>query len=340
MTIEQLIVGLKNSDSYKTTHSIIRGFNNPSELTQDEIEQCIEIAKNNLQVYGTLNYKEGSGVRNFYRTILNSYNGERKEAVEFIKELVFIIDNSDIVSFLEEQKRVIRDNNTYKKYEWCDEQENILFTLCDGLYHANSVSTSISFIKHKKLYSRSYGDKEFPDEQTPQWSDNLDKKAGVINDIFFDNCDCRLLSKAGSAYGPVTFVLDENMLKDNSLNIRITKTNPAMDKKEWSDLLYENKYFKDIEELKAEAENSSFPFRTSFSHHTTIWNKEYIDIKDVKYIIIERHENYAISEKIKNRLKEELCKSDLCIPVVIRNECPQAEIHRTASDEVLWEIPV
>ena len=79
------------------------------------------------------------------------------------------------------------------------------------LYHANTVTTSISFIQAGGLLSR--GDVEKNDLlQTAQESDGVDKTFDVWNDIFLDTADLHKLFSRQNRYGPVLFVFDVNLL--------------------------------------------------------------------------------------------------------------------------------
>lgn len=97
---------------------------------------------------------------------------------------------------------------------------------CTCLYHVNSVPTSLTFLEHGCLLSR--GNVEANNLiQTPQKSDEIDKKFGLWNDIFFDSVDIHNRRKNINFYGPVMFVLSLNILSDYRNNIFITKSNPV-----------------------------------------------------------------------------------------------------------------
>lgn len=113
------------------------------------------------------------------------------------------------------------------------------------LYHCNTVETSLSFLKSGGLLSREQCLKmNLP--QTPQVTDEIDKKYNIFNDIFFDSIEIQ--KKTGiSYYGPVLFVYDINVLDliDNE-KIRVTRKNPI----NWISLDTEsNRYFTDIDTL-------------------------------------------------------------------------------------------
>lgn len=56
------------------------------------------------------------------------------------------------------------------------------------LFHANTVTTSLSFISEGGLLSRGEVEKRGL-KQTSQLSDDDDKLYNIWNDVFFDSCD-------------------------------------------------------------------------------------------------------------------------------------------------------
>ncbi len=95
------------------------------------------------------------------------------------------------------------------------------------LYHANTVSTSITFLNNKSLLSRKFvtDNNLF---QTDQYSDEKDKKFDIYDDIFIDFVDIHEEWKRHNFYGPFLFVFSIELLKsDNIKTLRITKKNPV-----------------------------------------------------------------------------------------------------------------
>jgi hypothetical protein len=95
------------------------------------------------------------------------------------------------------------------------------------LYHANTVSTSITFLNHKSLLSRKYveDNKLF---QTTQYSDEKDKKFDIYDDIFLDFVDIHEEWKRHNKYGPFLFAFSIDLLKSDEIqSLRITKKNPV-----------------------------------------------------------------------------------------------------------------
>lgn len=113
-------------------------------------------------------------------------------------------------------------------------------------YHANTVTTALSFISSGGLLSRG-GVEGMGLVQTPQSSDDIDKIHGVWNDIFLDTEDLHTRFNRQNFYGPVLFVISTDfLLNENNLDIWITKDNPIY----WVDNMpLEDKYFLNVQEL-------------------------------------------------------------------------------------------
>src|SRR5690606_6072642 len=94
------------------------------------------------------------------------------------------------------------------------------------LYHANTVTTSISFIKADGLLSRGAIESSGL-VQTPQKSDWIDKEYNVWNDIFLDTIDLHSYFNRQNYYGPVLFQLSAKFIIEEDYDISITKKNPT-----------------------------------------------------------------------------------------------------------------
>lgn len=117
-----------------------------------------------------------------------------------------------------------------------------------NFYHANSVLTSCTFLEQAALLSRGYVERNKL-KQTPQSSDDIDKKYGIWDDIFLDTVDIHYRSRQKNHYGPVLFVLDAtSVLKDKNLEgtLRITRENPVHWK---SGQQPKDRYFETVEEF-------------------------------------------------------------------------------------------
>lgn len=116
-----------------------------------------------------------------------------------------------------------------------------------ALYHANTVGTSITYLRNGGLMSRGFVENSglF---QTPQSSDNIDKVLDVWNDIFIDTTDLHSFFSRENYYGPILFELDRELIIDEKFEIWITKNNPIY----WnSNTTLEDRYFQNVDELKA-----------------------------------------------------------------------------------------
>src|SRR5437879_6502931 len=79
------------------------------------------------------------------------------------------------------------------------------------LYHANSITTSCTFLEQGGLMSRGLVEGRGL-EQTKQLSDRIDKKYGIWHSIFLDHIDIHHRANGLNLYGPVLFVLDLEIL--------------------------------------------------------------------------------------------------------------------------------
>lgn len=131
------------------------------------------------------------------------------------------------------------------------------------IYHANTVRTSCTLLAKKGLLSR--GAVELiGGDQTPQKSDEDDKKLGIWYDIFFDNVDihlhlsqCTNQSACINLYGPVLFKYRLEALLDLDIlrNIKITRTNPI----DWFRNNNGNTdFFSDIDEIERNYRKGNF----------------------------------------------------------------------------------
>lgn len=254
------------------------------------------------------------------------------------------IDNSEIYQFLIQEKNKMMQRQGYQARSWYDTEHAMTISICDGLYHANSVSTALSYIWHGMMYSRQYGEQNFTTEQTVQISDETDKQDGVYNDIFMDNCDIRGITGKHSAYGPVSFVLDEKLLLNPGLHVRIMKMNPGNmeNGRKFGELSIEEKYFTTREELEKCAEESTYPFRTVAKFHTTLRNRKSIPLTSqiLKYILVEKNQHMEQSEAVKEKLEQALVQAGLGeVPVILRQTDPNWHIRMSTSPWELWKIP-
>jgi len=115
------------------------------------------------------------------------------------------------------------------------------------LHHANTLSTSLTFIENRALLSRYYVEQNNL-YQTPQKSDLEDKKYNVWDYIFLDGEDLHIRYNRANKYGPILFRFNIEMLVSPSIRaIQVTKSNPWY----WKDNTpISEKFYSSTEELK------------------------------------------------------------------------------------------
>jgi hypothetical protein len=124
------------------------------------------------------------------------------------------------------------------------------------LYHANSVTTSCSFLKSGAFLSR----KAVEDQgmaQTPQYTDNIDRQYGIWSCVFFDHVDIHYRARKANNYGPVTFRLSvtELLRLPSGTSIQVTRCNPVH---WWRAVNESERYFASPEELHSSLKFGDF----------------------------------------------------------------------------------
>lgn len=130
--------------------------------------------------------------------------------------------------------------NNSELYDFLIEKEVL------ALYHANTVRTSLTYFAERGLLSRGAVESKGL-IQTPQSSDEVDKVLNVWDDVFLDTVDLHSFFPRQNYYGPVLFVLDIDLIKDEEFEIWITKNNPINWKKATPD---DERYFIDVDDLR------------------------------------------------------------------------------------------
>jgi hypothetical protein len=122
------------------------------------------------------------------------------------------------------------------------------------LYHANSVLNSCHFLRAGALLSHGAVE-ERGLCQTPQTSDEGDKKFGIWFDVFADSVDIHNRAKRANAYGPVLFVLDVELIsKAYTGKVWVTKLNPT----KWDGRKHEERWFVSATDLKHGFQKGTF----------------------------------------------------------------------------------
>lgn len=192
----------------------------------------------------------------------------------------------------------------------------------DKLHHANTVVTSLSFLRNGGLLSRGYAE-ESGIPQTPQKSDETDKDFGVYYDIFFDSVDIHVKSLNVNHYGPVLFVYSLDVLDTSDIEVKVTKTNPIY----WPPgMTEEEKYFTDEAELEAGYSG------TGFGQHITICNmRRPLSFEHLQNILIE-DPKIAVTDyfdQAKKALEDEVRLQGITAPLTVRKCAGTCNCHKT-----------
>lgn len=115
----------------------------------------------------------------------------------------------------------------------------------DKLHHANSVLTACHFLRAKSLMSRGTIER-LGVKQTPQKSDDIDRKSSIWFDVFADSVDIHGRASRANVYGPVMFVFNTKIIdRTGTGRIWVTKLNPT----KWSGKSADQRWFQDKDDL-------------------------------------------------------------------------------------------
>jgi hypothetical protein len=130
------------------------------------------------------------------------------------------------------------------------------------LHHANSVVTACQFLRSKSLMSRGTVER-LGITQTPQSSDDVDKRYGIWFDVFADSVDIHHRAKRANAYGPVLFVFDAQLInRSDTGRIWVTKLNPT----KWGGRSDRQRWFQSKEDLQENFVKGRFDQMLVFRH--------------------------------------------------------------------------
>ena len=116
----------------------------------------------------------------------------------------------------------------------------------DELYHANSIATACQFIRSRSLMSRGTVER-LGVTQTPQTSDDIDKRHGIWFDVFMDSIDIHNRARRANVYGPVLFVMKTEIIKRTyTARSWVTKLNPT----KWAGKSKRQRWFQDKKDLE------------------------------------------------------------------------------------------
>jgi hypothetical protein len=114
------------------------------------------------------------------------------------------------------------------------------------LHHANSVATACQFLRQKQLMSRGIVER-MGMTQTPQDSDDVDRRYSVWFDVFLDSVDIHQRASRANVYGPVLFVFELTLIDRNRTGrIWVTKMNPT----KWAGKTDDQRWFQGKEDLQ------------------------------------------------------------------------------------------
>ncbi|QBR39563.1 hypothetical protein EHF36_02105 [Kerstersia gyiorum] len=132
----------------------------------------------------------------------------------------------------------------------------------DELHHANSVATACQFLRSRSLMSRGTVER-LGIAQTPQSSDDLDKRYGIWFDVFADSVDIHHRARRANAYGPVMFVFGTELInRSYTGRIWVTKLNPT----KWSGKSEKQRWFQNKEDLEDNLTRGTFDQMLVFRH--------------------------------------------------------------------------
>jgi hypothetical protein len=130
------------------------------------------------------------------------------------------------------------------------------------LHHANSVATACQFLRSKSLMSRGMVER-CGFSQTPQASDEIDRRYGIWFDVFLDSVDIHSRAGRSNVYGPVLFVLDSKLIERKYTGrIWVTKLNPT----KWAKKSASQRWFQSKADLEEGFVRGNFDQMLVFRH--------------------------------------------------------------------------
>ena len=176
----------------------------------------------------------------------------------------------------------------------------------DHIYHADTVTTSKTFLSEKSFLSRNQLEKlNLP--FTHQRTDTLDKKLGISKGIFLDFMDIHKERKDYNFYGPVLFKINLDILLNAKFSkVLITKSNPQ----HWTPETPENqRYIESLSEFEENLEKLTV-FQNAGSMLIFFPDDEKMSLSFLKEVLVDnpdiRKAGKQISDVVAESLKEEL----------------------------------
>jgi hypothetical protein len=201
------------------------------------------------------------------------------------------------------------------------------------LNHANTVATSITYVRQGGLLSRGAVQTNGLN-QSPQSSDELDKIFNVWNDVFLDTVDLHGYFPRQNYYGPVLFKLSVDLVTNPDFEIWVTKDNPI----NWTASMTDaEKYFISVEELRntwdnyqrqkkmVTIRNNSIPILFNYIYEVLVDDPR---VKVGEVVMFNEavkglKEALTINEPLKNKFKIRECNSCFCTANYLQQVAPQ-----------------
>jgi len=207
----------------------------------------------------------------------------------------------------------------------------------EEIHHANSVITACQFLRAKSLMSRGTVER-LGITQTPQKSDDIDKRYGIWFDVFADSVDIHDRASRANAYGPVMFVFDAKIIeKTYTGRIWVTKLNPT----KWSGKADNDRWFQGKDDLEENLVKGQFDQMLVLRHcGGELPFKSYLKkiiLDDPK---LKTHDGVNIYSMAVGALRLAMQDSGLDIPIerrVCKPRCTCAQ-HWRADDERLFQM--
>ena len=205
------------------------------------------------------------------------------------------------------------------------------------LFHANTVSTSKTFIEQGGLMSRG-AIEENGLIQTDQSSDAIDKLFGVWHDIFLDTVDLHGYFPRQNLYGPVAFKISTDFILAHDYNIWVTKDNPINWNQDQPD---SEKYFETVQELRENWDkyqrqrkmitirHQNIPILFDFVELVIIDDPRVTNGKTVYFNECVRllKESLMVNPPLMNRFQKRQCKDCFCTSNYM-NQVSQKDLNR------------
>lgn len=183
-----------------------------------------------------------------------------------------------------------------------------------NLFHANTVLTSLTFIRQKALLSRGFVETNNL-VQTRQKSDKEDNQFNVWDDVFLDGLDLHSRYTRANHYGPVLFVLKLELLLSPSLPyLLVTKNNPMYWRigDSWEDRYYETEKGIESDYLTGKLDSKvMFTFRSPETYIKLNKYVEFIGLDKPDVLVKIRDEEKNVGDNAFEKIREAMDENGL-----------------------------